>query len=513
MKALRVAICLCAALQAAGGCTVTQDVKTYEQLCRASDKTLRLLAVDRSVYELRIHAMNDSTIEGSGIHVVNGDRIPFTGQLAYRDLVYIQMQSGSFWQTTVALGFASLATFSLLSAKEDQGLRVYAPSSGGTSSCPYVYAWSGEGYALQGEAFGTSFGKGLEAETISMLPEARARGEEIIVRVANERPETHYVNRAALLAFEAPVGAEVLVDTENRAWPVVRSEAAAAGPAEVKRKDGSYWIRSAGDTGPATSYRDFLEVGFARPVGARDASLIVRAINTDFGYSVFQLVFGYLGDQTLPFLYQVENDPELIRVLQGWLEEASLVVEIEEQGRWTSAGAIAPEASACLFSRIVRLDASGLEGDSLRVRLGSLADGWRIDAVEIDWTEVAPLEAHPLAMRSARDGSGTSMMEALEEMDTRYVVVLPGEGIEMTFEAYRASGQGVVAYALEAGGYLLEWPAAAEADANSWFPTLPGGFGKGPERLAVVNALLHDRDMLLPLVYDFWRQRRQKIAG
>jgi hypothetical protein len=513
MKAMRVATCLCAILLAAGGCTVTRDVTTYEQLLRASHQTLRLLAVDRSVYELTRYVANDSTIEGSGIHMVNGDRIPFTGQLAYRDLVYIQMQAGSFWRTVEALGFVGLTASYLKPSMDEGGLFVYRPTSGDASSCPYVYAWNGEGYSLQGEAFGTSFGKGLEAGTICMLPAARSRGEEIVVRVANERPETHYVNRATLLAFEAPAGAEVLVDNENRAWPVVGPEAPAVGPAEVKRTDGTCWSRGTGDAVTAPGYRDFLEVGFARPAGARDASLIVRAINTDLVSSAFQLVFGYLGDQALPFLYQVENDPELIRVLKGWIEDCSLVVEFEENGHWTNAGAIAPEASACVFSRIVRVNASGIEGDSLRVRLGSLADGWRIDAVAIDWTEVAPLEAHPMAMRSARDGSGSSMMEALAETDARYAIVLPGGGIVMAFEAYRASGRGAVAYALEAGGYLHEWPAAAEADSNVRFPVLPEQFGKGSERLAVVNVLVRNRDMLLPLVYDFWRQRGRKAAG
>jgi hypothetical protein len=504
VKTMRAGVWAAAAWLLVAGCSVTRELTTLEQLREATPATLRVMATDRTIYELTTYTVRDSMLEGSGTHLVNGARSPFAGQLPYRDLVYIQVRQGDFWRTAAAVAAMGFTASCFSAATQDHGLSIYPKGS----SCPYVYVWDGAGYGLQGEAFGTSFGKALEAGTICMLPAAAARNDALLVRITNERPETHYVNRVRLLAFEAPEGAAVLVDNENRAWPVTDPRPPIRSSPELSRKDGACWTSDLSKARRGEDYRDHLDLTFPHPPQAATASVIVHAINTELVYSAYDLVFGYLGDQSLPFLYQVENDPQLIGTLQSWIRECSLAVEVWKGGQWESAGAIAPEANVAPFSRIVRIDATGVAEDSVRVRLSSLADGWRIDAVEIDWTQAAPLEARALAMRSAVHSDGTSMMASLSEADAGYATVFPGERIDMSFDARDAGGNGSVAYALDVSGYLHEWP--PESVAASPVSLFPASFGS--DRVAVVNYLVRHREAFLPLVYDHWKHRRERAT-
>jgi hypothetical protein len=217
MNAKRVGIGIALAVLLTGGCAGTKEIRTFHDLRSVSDQTLRVMARDTTFYELRQFTVLDSALEGSGERIVNGVRSPFAGRLPYSDLVYIQAKREGIGSTLYVVAVAGLTVSGLRAANERHGLTIYGAGGG---SCPYVYAWDGDRYALQGEVFGTSFGRALEAGTTCMLPAAHRRGDAVVVRLTNERPETHYVNSARLLAFETAENATVLLDDRDRAWPV-----------------------------------------------------------------------------------------------------------------------------------------------------------------------------------------------------------------------------------------------------------------------------------------------------
>ena len=477
MKAGCVGLGVTLAALLAAGCAGTKEIKTFHDLESVSTETLRVMARDTTFYELTQFTVLDSALEGSGERIAKGVRSPYSGRLPYSDLVYIQARETGSGRTLYLLAAIGLTVAGLRAASENRGLSVYGAGGG---SCPYVYAWDGSRYALEGEAFGTSFGRALEATTTCMLPGARPQGDAVVVRLTNERPETHYVNSARLLAFETDGNSTVLVDDRDRAWPVTDPRPPIHPSRQASRGDG---------------FRDAYVVTLPRPGNGRTASVIVRAVNTDLVNNVYEMVFGYLGDQSLPFLHQIENDPQLLATMRDWIRECSLTVEVWRDGRWVSAGAIAPEASVAPFSRIVRIDATGIPGDSVRVRLSSLADGWRIDDVAVDWTPAVPLPARVMATRAAEHSETGSVMGDLRRADGSYAVLLPGQRIDLSFPALRPGPNRKVAYALEVRGFLYEWPPAAETAAS----LVPASLGT--DRLAVVNDLVRRRDVFLPLVY------------
>jgi hypothetical protein len=333
---------------------------------------------------------------------------------------------------------------------------------------------------------------------------AKASGKTVQVRLTNERPETHYVNRVQLLGFRTPNGSSVRLDTENRGWPVRDPLPPVESPKELTRRDGIWWTSNLRSTTNGGDFRDGVEFVIPRPRGATSGSLILHIINTQIFNAVYEVVFGYLGDQQLPFLYQLEHDPQLIEILKGWISECGLGVEVWQEGEWHRVGAIVPEASEVPFSRIVRLNAAGVEDETMRVRVTSLADTWKIDAVEVDWSPAAPLSPSVLPLRSARHSVAGPATEDLRMSDAGYSMILPGERIDLEFDALAPEEEQQVSYALEAAGYLYEWMQSAPQTS-----CVPAMFARyAPDPLTVVHGLLSRREVLLSIIYARWREQR-----
>jgi hypothetical protein len=494
-------------LLCAGCFNVTTDITTFDQFRqykREGPNTLRVMTTDSSVYELETYTLHDSTLEGNGTHFTTSGKSPFTGQLPLSRLVYVQGRETSFGRTLLALAVIGYVGASAGTAGEHQGLRVYRPSSG---SCPYVYAWDGNQYVLQGEVFGTAFGKALESSTACMLPAASSQSASVLVRVSNERPETHYIDAMQVVAFEAPEGADVLLDNTQRAWPVLHPQSPLQSPEQLLKHDSIYWMSDLASTGMGGNCRDGINLTFPCPGEKQAGSLIIRGVNTRLANAVYDMVFGYLGDDYLRFLHHIEHDADCIHTLRTWIDEASLTVEVWRGDRWVCEGRIAPEAITADIARIVRISSGDTKGDSIRIRLSSLADLWQLDAVALDWTPAEPLTPRTLQMRTAKQENVNSVSGCLHARDGNYTVLIPGEDIRMEFDRHSPSPGYTVAYALEATGYLYEWPPETGASIPSLFQTVAFEPDQS-DRIEVVNFLIRHRDVLLPLVYERWKSVR-----
>lgn len=478
------------------GCFSTSDIKTYRDLSEAIPGSLRIMTVDTTIYDLRTVSFTDSLVEGEGEHFVDGHWLPFSGGVPMARIVYIQSRSVNTWMTLAGVGLVGLTADWFNQARAEEGLDVWRPSpAAGGGSCPYVYAWNGSHYVRQGEVFGTAFGKGLETSTGCVLPDASAPDGILRVRIADERPETHYINSVRVSAYDTPMRTSVYLDTRDRAWPLPSLSPPLRAPKEIMRRDNVRWksesMRRGGE------YRDTLEIILPRTGNTNEGSLLVHAINTHLSEAAFETLFGYLGDESLPYLYRMEHDPGTVALLKGWIEECALHVDVWDGASWKSAGVIPPEANEVPFTRIVRIPAPEMCRDSVRIRLRVLADTWEIDAVEVDWSPALPLEEHVLRLLSARHSTRGSVECALQSPDSDYAMLLPGEFVDMTFRALEPHEGHRVTYACHASGYLYEWlperPVTVE---------LPGLFASsGVDRMNVVEYLLRNHDALFPVLF------------
>jgi hypothetical protein len=489
-----------------GGCVaVTTDMTTFQDLIRYRNDGrtwLRVLATDSSLYEVSEFTVRDSSLDITAVRMKGDVRVPFTGQLPFSNCVYIQGMKPSIGRTILATGFLGYVGYTLAAASQDHRLDVHRILKGG--SCPYVYAWDGDQYTLQGEVFGTAFGKALETHTACMLPAASVRNSSVLIRVANERPETHFLNAVQLWGYRKPKGSTVILDNEHNAWPLTHPQMPLHCPPELSNKDGKMLSSDAKNTRPGSGYRDVVYLTFPSPGAGHTGSLVVHAMNTHLDNAVFDMVFGYLGDESLRFIDRVEHDPQFVNVLREWIDDCSLLVEAWRGGKWVREGAITPEANAASFSRLVRVSSEGNNDDSLRIRISSLATLWDLDAVELDWTAASPLIPNTKKMLSAVHSCVGPVLNSLADKDGEYAVLVPEEYIDLKFEASSAVADEEWVYALDATGYLYEWPGDGGPSARPAFQAIALGTGNA-DKVEVVDFLVKHKELFLALVYEHWR--------
>ena len=197
-------------LLATGGCATMRRHVTPEQIAKLSPaRPIVVYTRDDREYRLRRHALVDSVLEGEGKVVGWGTQAPFQGRIPLDQIVAVRAGSRDALKTLALVGVTVVfAAYVHQAATSDGGLNAaegrtyHTPISGGGSSCPYVYAWDGEGYRLQAEPFGIAWGKALELTALQMLPAARAEHGVVRLRLTNEREETHYVNAIGLRAVD-----------------------------------------------------------------------------------------------------------------------------------------------------------------------------------------------------------------------------------------------------------------------------------------------------------------------
>lgn len=508
-----------AVLLAMCGCTTSRKLTSRSELAGLwFDKPITVYAQDARVYRLHRHVLAGMDVRGSGTLSQRGDTSPFEGSIPFDQITAIETRSRSAMKGFALAGITALFVAVAIEGNETpRGLTAYEdvryigpPSGGGGGSCPYLYAWDGERYTLQAEPFGVAWGKALELTTLHVLPAVRAENGVVRLRLTNEREETHHVNSIQLRAIHLGAAASAVLDNEGRAWPVSHPVAPSTGRDESGRDildpiatvDGRMWECDASSLTPGSGYQDVLEVTFARPRGASSGSLVLTGTNTALWTAVYSHLCRVVGGQTARLAHAIETDPELIGQLRDYLRDASLEALVWNGREWETAGAIQPEASAVTFTRALRIRIPDRAGDSVRVRLRSMADVWKFDAISAEWGDAEPLPMTPVEMVSAIGPSSEDLRDAIGADDGQYAILLPPDRVDFTFVA--APGGGRVAYAVAGRGYLHEWePRGADAGRTmlaSWVPE--------EGRIEFLKELLKHRDLALEPVYEAWKKAR-----
>jgi len=385
------------------------------------------------------------------------------------------------------------------------------------SSCPFIYSWQGNRYVLEGEAFGIAYGKAQEMTTSTVLPNLNLNGENLQVRITNERPETQFFNTISLHVVEIEPHAKIIADNNQDLWPVFKTSNPLSAFDNSERnvlnklfeRDNQYWESDLDDHILKSDFEDIIELSFQRPNNYKNGSLTIHAINTYFANLVYEKMFEFLGDQALPFLQALENDPEIIQGFNDWIIESSLKVSVWDGTSWNQCGLIYPEANVAPFSRLVRLDIPNDSGDKVKIQLKSVTDIWKIDAVGLDWTPVEKLEKKVVPLLSIGGQLSENQIELIDKKDDQYAVLLPSQKIDLVFKNLAAPEGKNLSYALDVGGYLYEW--LPEKKTSSLF----AGYGKmiGPDRIGFAKFLLNNKSLLLPPLYAEWRKLKQKEYG
>ncbi len=513
------------------GCSTTERVTRRSQLADPyATGPLTVLMKNGTQFRLENYRLHDSTLQalsGSTELLPDGQGArDFQGHVPLRDIAVVQTSSTSLGKALLGIGITAVFVGTAISffGGDDaltmgQEVRYVGPGGGGGESCPSIYSWNGGGYVLEGEAFGTALGKALETDSWIALPSLTASHGVLKLRIANERAETHFVNSVRLVAAEVDAGKTLCVGSDGTLWPTANPVAPIAARdrgaknilQEVGNRDGKYWQSEIAAPSQSDDFTDELMVRFVKPQGRStgSVSLVITAINTDLSAAAFSKICSLLGSQTLDFMKAIEQDPEMIASLRWWKDQSRLRVSAWNGRDWVNIGEVTPEATAVPFTRLVRFSTTITTDDTVVIRLESLRDVWKIDAVGVDWTPVQPLKVRPVRLISAAGPEGDDVAALIASGDDQHVVLLPPETMNLTFEPIRPSSEKKVVYAVNVAGYLHEWiPRAKDTSIATVVSLIPSA-----QRLEFLKLIFRNKGVLLPAIYSEWYAVRQKLES
>ena len=349
---------------------------------------------------------------------------------------------------TVSVVFGVGAMVLLIAALASSDPPPPPPPSGGcagcTFSCPLIYSWDGHEWRLDSGTFGGAIVEALARTDVDNLVFARAVDGRVRLRLVNELNETDYADAVHLLAVDHDPDVSVAPDaagalhTFGAAQPPIRATDYRGTDvlARVRAVDGWQWesVPTGRDTSRAADLWDGLVLTFARPRGAQEARLVLDANNTPWAAAMLGLFVQAHGSATAAWYDSLNHSPALAGGLGERLaREAFLTVAVKTGAGWTPQGRVWEAGPEVSKRQVVRLDLSGVSGDTIRVRLDAPAAFWIIDRVAIDYGPERPLRVTELRPHSAVTFSGTDVRAVLDSTDRASFRMETGEGAIVSF--------------------------------------------------------------------------------
>jgi len=375
---------------------------------------------------------------------------------------------------------------------------VYTPPSGTTSSCPFVYSFDGETYALDSETFSAALFHAGQRTDWDNLDHLKEVGGSYRLRIRNELPEEQHVDEIKILAVDHAPGTTVVPSFEGKLY-VLTSPEAPAGARDfagrnvlslVNERDERLWISNPWDRNidVPEETRDGLTLEFNRPRGAKAATLVLNARNSEWTSWMENYFFDLLGRELENWHVLMNNSAQAREVFVGALtREISLQARVWTGKGWRDAGSFWAVGPSIAKDVALELDLRDTPEDVLSVRLDSSAGLWMIDSACVDFSPEPPRTVKECILTRAVDQDGRDITALLGAVDDEaFVLHSDLEGADVSFLAPARPTGTVRSLILKTTGYYKvngSPQAEPQSELAARLVLQPGAFGQHELRL------------------------------
>ncbi len=311
----------------------------------------------------------------------------------------------------------------------------------GSSSCPFVYSFDGEQYALEGEPYGGAVCQGLQRTDFCRLDNIHPVDGEYHVLLANELDEIQYTDEFRLLIVDHPKDVMICQDADGILYTISDVQK----PMHIFDASGNdlfrllssddylLWDASIKDRKAADlpDLRDTLFITFPRPNHETEAKLIVNGCNTIWGSYMLKRMVSLYGNQVETWYDQMLT-PIWQQFIEEWndrVELYQLQVYVQEDSGWVHRGEIMGGGPFVSETRVVPLDLAGVQGNSATICVAPPSGFWQFNSFAIDYSEDTPVEIQEVSCKAATAHDGTDISGILECADN-YYYIMPETGQE-----------------------------------------------------------------------------------
>jgi len=305
------------------------------------------------------------------------------------------------------------------------------------TSCPFIYAFDGEGYVFSGEIFSGATQPGLERHDYLLLPELKPFEGQYLLKVSNEVKEIQHINLIELKVIDHSANIEVLIDKYGQIQTIINPR-----PPIIAESSAGYNIL------PLISVKDSLAyyfddpiidhtaseaaiLTFDKPEEATEAKLVVRAKNSFWLEHVFTNFHEMFGRRYETFTRKQEKAPA--DELREWAidQKLPLLVYIEKDGEWVLQDFFEIAGPMAMKDDILPINLEGIDSETVKIKIETGFLFWEIDYVAMDFTCNIPVTTTTVSLERAIDEKGIDLTEVISNDNNSYYIQ-PDVGNEAT---------------------------------------------------------------------------------
>ena len=328
------------------------------------------------------------------------------------------------------------------------------------SSCPFVYAYDGNGFLFSGEIFSGATQPGLERDDYMLLPGASSSGGSYSIRLTNEVHEIQSVNLASLLVVDHPADLSVLIDKNGK----VQTFRKPSVPLSAKNSSGEDLLAIIGKK-DSLNYsgnvqgKDGMEeivMKFLKPRNSDSGRLLIRAKNSfwlDVLFTKFHMLFGEKYN-TFAARQESASAGKLNKFLLD--QNIPLSAYIEKNGKWESAGYFNIAGPMAMRDDILPLNLEGINSDTVKIKLVTGFLFWEVDYAGMDFSKIQNVKVSELPVRIALDKDSVDVRNLLQIKDNNYMVLKEvGDEVMLDFDGPSQQNTGRSIFLHTSGYYKI----------------------------------------------------------
>jgi hypothetical protein len=456
------------------GCFSSKYMIPPTDLRKSDSGPMAVLTLDGTIYDLDRGVVGTTSVDGEGIrYSVEGAAdvslwsIPIseielveTGRI---DVMKHWLITGSIVALAVAAGIATGAPGDATGESD-----VHDPNVPNFGSCPFVFTFDGEKYHFESETFAGAVCRSLEYSNIERLDYLREVDGAFHLVIANQQPESQFVNELALFAVNHAPGTQVIPDIAGQIRtvrrPVAPLFARDLGGRDlteyVEAVDGRMWESELDtvDLSVDEHLRDRLVCEFPKPEGATQAKLIINGKNSPLANFALETMFSQDEVERLRLFHQFNTNEEEREEFVGWINrEAGLDILLWTNGRWEKQGWFPNVGPFITAEKIVELDIGNVNTENITVRIETARDLWCLDRIAMDFSDDEDIAVIPLTLRSATTESGADVTHLFAESDSLYYGSMPGDYAQLVFDVHGENPNLKRSLVMKSRGYYYKW--------------------------------------------------------
>ena len=295
------------------------------------------------------------------------------------------------------------------------------------SSCPFVSAYDGNNFTLQGEIYGGAIYPQLARHDYMPLRMTPLNDGTLQVKISNELQEHQFTDMAELWVVTHNKNSKVFADEQGNLYSTTAPQPPVTASLN-KQKNNTASLKAAGDNAllymddtTAVNAANEIVMQFNKPATAKKAKLLLSLKNSYF----LDLLYGELakgfGSYYSTYIKHQRNKP--VAKLVKWTKEQQipLTVSVKTKNGWKKITDITTIGPVATRNIVVPVELPETTEAFTAIKLSSGFMFWEIDYAAIDYSDDEAFALQKIQPLSATDESGKNVLADLQYEDGIYL--------------------------------------------------------------------------------------------